>query len=238
MPSGRRGWNGWVHVEAVVRRQIRLATGHEIRQREFFWAAATLRMQHPNRRFSAGKWIDQLDLPHPLAPISAVLLQHARPGRSQSLRKCLTERVCRAVEVSVGPPSEVLRAIQYFLHAHFEDRVGVCAHPRTARRDVAQQRVEHNACLPLMQRIDPNQHTIHRHELIAYFIREFLIENCRLRVNTDRAEFLKHAMKAVVLRRGRAPCLVVAAPKHRYSTRFACHRLSHSFDRTPWILVP
>ena len=71
--------------DAAVGREIRLTTGHEIRQRQLFRHAAALRMQHPNRRCSAGKWIDQFDLPDPLAGVTAILLQHPRPGRSQPL---------------------------------------------------------------------------------------------------------------------------------------------------------
>ena len=100
------------------------------------------------------------------------------------------------------------------------------AHPGTACRDVAQQRVERCASFPVLQRIDPYQHTVHRQKLIANLVRKFLVENCRLGVKTNRGEFLEHATKAIVLWRRRASSLAITAPDHRHSRHSRCHRAS------------
>ena len=61
------------------------------------------------------------------------------------------------IELRVGAPAEMLRAIQHLLHAHLEDHVRMRADPDTARGNVAQQRVEHMPVAAIHDGIDPDQ---------------------------------------------------------------------------------
>ena len=112
----------------------------------------------------AGQLGAQLDLPDPLAAIATVLLQDTRAGRSKPRRECLAKGRGRAVEMGVGAPAKMLRAIQDLFHAHLEDHVGMRADPGTARRHVTQHRVKRLPCLAFVDRIDPDQHAIGRQQ--------------------------------------------------------------------------
>jgi len=81
--------------------------------------------------------------------------------------------------------------------------------------DFPQQRIECSARLPLVDRIDPDQHTIDDQQLLADLIGEFLVVDRRLRIDADRGQFLEDAMKAIVLRRCRAACFGVTTPQDR-----------------------
>jgi hypothetical protein len=201
MPSGRR------------------AQRHEVRQRHLFRHAAATRMQHADLRSIAGRQGNRLDLPHSLAAIAAVLLEHARAGRLQSRREFCAERRRRAVEMRVGAPAEVPGAMQDLLYAHLEDDVRVRADPRTARRHIAQQRVKHRARLALVNRIDPDQHAIDLQELLAHLVCHVIGKHRRLGLDAGICQLLEHAMEAVVLRRGSAACVTIATPEHRHPGR-------------------
>ena len=59
-----------------------------------------------------------------------------------------------------------------YLGAHFEDHIRMGAHPHTARRDLAQQRVEIGAVSPLVNRVHPYKHAIERGELCAHGVED------------------------------------------------------------------
>ena len=114
---------------------------------------------------------NELDLPHALSAIAAVLLENARSCRSKPRRKLFTECAGGAIEMGVGAPAQMLRAVQNFLHAHLEDHIRMRADPDSPGRDVAQHRIERPVLLR-RNRIDPDEHAIGAQQLLAHLVSE------------------------------------------------------------------
>src|SRR5262249_4687691 len=131
-------------------------------------------------------------------------------------REFVVEGVHRAIDVRVGAPAEVLGTVENLLGAHLEDHVGMGAHPRPARRNVAQQGVEHGARPAGIERIDPDEHAVEAEELVAHLVREGLVEHGGRGVDAGPAQLLEDVVIAIVVRRRRAARLAVAAPENRY----------------------
>ncbi len=93
-------------------------------------------MQYPNDRVLTRRWGDELDLPHALAAVAAVLLEHARAGRLDPAGKLMVEFADGAVQMGVGAPAEMLRAVEHLLDPHFEDHVRIGADPHSPGRDL------------------------------------------------------------------------------------------------------
>src|SRR6266446_3266932 len=109
-------------------------------------------------------------------------------------------------------PSKMFRTVQDFFHTHLEDYVGVRADPGSARGYVTQHRVEYRPGLPLMDRIDPHEHSINRQKLLAHLLGDVVGINRRLGMNAKRRQLFEHAVKAIVLRGCGSPYLAIAAP--------------------------
>jgi hypothetical protein len=62
--------------------------------------------------------------------------------------------------------------MEHLLGAHFEDRIGMSAHPHAARRDLAHQRIEIGTVSTLVNRIYPDEHAIERGELCAHGVED------------------------------------------------------------------
>ena len=75
--------------------------------------------------------------------------------------------------------------MKHFLGAHFEDHIGMRAYPDAARGDLAQQCVKLGAVVPLVNRIDPNEHAIKPGELRAYDVDNIVLIDHRYRVDAD-----------------------------------------------------
>ncbi len=95
------------------------------------------------------------------------------------------------------------------------------ADPGTARRDIAQQRVEHGPGLALMDRIDPHEHAIDRQKLLAHLVGDVLVVDRGLGIDAERRQLFEDAVKAIVLRGCGAPCLAITAPENCNSIRFS-----------------
>ena len=85
--------------------------------------------------------------------------------------------------------------------------------------DFSQQRIERRARLPLMEWIDPHEHTIDRQQLLADLIGEFLVVHRSLRIDADRGQIFEDRMKAIVLRRCSAPCFGVTRQRSAIAGR-------------------
>jgi hypothetical protein len=166
----------WLIDDAATGREIGFATRHEV----------PLRMQHLHALRDL-RSADQLDLPDTLATIAAVLLEHARSRRPQARRKLLSEGRCGSIEMRIGAPSEMLRAVQDLFHPHLEDGVGMGADPRPAGRDFAKQGIELMPRLARVQRVDPDKDPVRGQELITNFIREGLVINGGFGIDADGA---------------------------------------------------
>jgi len=141
-------------------------------------------MQHRSCRAATRRQVDLLDLPDALAAVVAVLLQDAWTSRLKSGRERLAERKRGAVKLGVGASTQMLSAGQDLFHPHLQDHVGMCTHPATARCNIAEQCIEHGPALALIQRVNPDQHTVDRQKLRAHFIGKCFIEHRRLGTNT------------------------------------------------------
>ena len=109
--------------------------------------------------------------------------------------------------------------MQNLFHAHFENHVGMSADPRSARRNIAQHRIEHSSCLSVLDRVDPDEHPVEPQELLANLVDEVVSINRRFRVNADGAQLLEYAAVAVVPRRRFAACLAITTPEQRHPAR-------------------
>jgi hypothetical protein len=172
----------------------------------------------------------QLDLPHTLAAIAAVLLDDARPGEAQLRRKLRGEFAGAAVEPGIGAPAEMPGTVQDLLHPHLQDDVRVGADPGALRGDLAQQRVERFPRLALVDRVDPHQDAVGGEQLRADLVGEGLIVDRGLGVDAERRQFFEDPVKAAVLRRRVAPRLGVAARQHGNLVRF---RIGNSSGHAP-----
>ena len=148
-------------------------------------------------------------------PDRAAALSGPPGGGGEPRRKRVAERAGRAVDVGVGAPAEMPGAVEDVLRAHLEDRVGMRADPRTARRDVAQHGVEHRTRPAVVERIDPHEHAVDREQLVAHLVGESLVEHGRLGVDAGPLQLLEHGAIAIVVRRRRKARRAVAAPDHR-----------------------
>ena len=85
-------------------------------------------------------------------------------GRNRAnLDALLREVATRGVWVSAHPDVIVkMGTMEHLLGAHFENHIGMGAHPHAARRNFAQQRVEIGAVASLVNRVDPDEHSIER----------------------------------------------------------------------------
>ncbi len=78
--------------------------------------------------------------------------------------------------------------MKHLLGAHLEDHIGVGAHPEAARRYLAEQRVKNGAVAPLVNRIDPDEHTIEPEELCAHGGEDIVLVDHRFRIDADIGE--------------------------------------------------
>ena len=67
--------------------------------------------------------------------------------------------------------------------------------------------------LPVMDRIDPDQHAVDRQQLLADLVDDVVVVNRGLGVDAERGQLLEDAMEAIVLRCRCPPRLMVAAPE-------------------------
>src|SRR4051812_18918794 len=194
--------------------EISVASAHEFIKRHILDDAAALGMKNAHPHHVVGRGRYRLDLPHALAPVATVLLQNARPFLPEERWKLQTEFRRGPIKVYIAAPAEMLRPVQHLLDAHFKNDIGMGTDPRSMRGDFPQQWIERRPCLPLVDRIDPDENTPRLQELVATLIAERLIVDGRLGLNAGRRQFLEDAMKAVVLRRCVAPHLSIATPQH------------------------
>jgi len=119
------------------------------------------------------------------------------------------------VQMGVGAPPEMFRAVQNLFDAHLEDNVGMCADPRASCRDAAQHGVKHVPRPALVNRIDPDEDAVKSQKLIADFARDVVGIDHGQRVDAERKQFFEHPAIAVVVRRRGAPRFLITTPDYR-----------------------
>src|SRR5262245_48405892 len=180
----------------------------EIAEPQLLRHAASTRVQY------AHHWvIEHLDLPHALSAVAAVLLQNTRTCRKQPPRKLVVQAGGIAIEMRVGTPAEVPGAVQYLLHGHFQDHVGMHTDPRAARRDVSQQCVKHTPASSTDDGVDSHQHAVEAEKLSTHFIDGLVGIHRGLSVNALPGEGFEHSGKTRGGRNYAASGLAITAPR-------------------------
>jgi hypothetical protein len=164
--------------DTSVGREITLAACHELGQWKFFEQAAAAPFQNAHKACLAGRRGHQLDPPNPDTAIAAVPLDDPRSRRLQPRGECGGKFARRAVELGIGSPPEISRPVQDLFDTHLEDHVGVRTDTGPARCDITEHRIELRAVLPLMDRIEPYEHAIDRHELPAWRMSAMALIGC------------------------------------------------------------
>jgi hypothetical protein len=75
--------------------------------------------------------------------------------------------------------------VQHLFDAHLQRHVRMRADPHGTIRDIAQHGIEREPVPPILDRMDPDQHAIHRQQLIAHFLGRSLATDRRRRPDTD-----------------------------------------------------
>src|SRR5258708_25285988 len=99
--------------DAPLGGEIALASVHEFAEGQNLRHAAAACVQYPNDRVLARRWGHELDFPHALAAVAAVLLEYARAGRLEPAGKLSVEFACCTVQMGVGAPAEMFCAIEH-----------------------------------------------------------------------------------------------------------------------------
>src|SRR5262249_5232046 len=205
---------------AAIVPEIVGAARHERVQRDVFRHTAAPRFQHPRtfRRFG-----EQLDLPHPLAAITPVPLEHPRTGCPQTRRKLGAEGLRRSIDMRVSAPTETPGSMKALLHAHLQDDVGVSADPDAPSRDLAQHRVEHGPGPAVGNRVDPDQDSRYAQELRAHLVDHVIGIHRGFGADIAAREGLKDPAESARLGRCRLACLAVPSPQQRHRADFLGH---------------
>ena len=132
----------------------------------------------------------------PCPPLPRFCLRTRGPPRLKPRRKRFAECASGAVEVGVGAPAQVLRAMKDFFHAHLQDHVGVCTDPDAPGRNVPQHCIERSPVFVLLgNRIDPDKYAIHIQELFSHLVGDLIRIDRGLRGNSDLGEFFEDALE-------------------------------------------
>src|SRR5580704_8466277 len=126
----------WLIDDAPLGGEIAFAAAHEVAEDDILRQTAAACVQYPDDRILPRRCGDELDLPHSLSAVAAILLEHARARRLEPGGKLIVEFPHRAVEMGVGAPAKMLRAVKHLLDAHLEDHVGMGADPDFPGRDL------------------------------------------------------------------------------------------------------
>ncbi len=112
--------------------------------------------------------------------------------------------------------------MEHLLGAHFEDHIGMGAHPHAARRDLAQQCVEIGSVTPLVSRIDPDEHAIERGEPCAHGVEDIVLIDHRFRIDTDLGKRREHGLEPAGLWRGTAARRFITPPEDSDVAEASC----------------
>ena len=135
----------------------------------------------------------------------------------QTRRETLIEVFNRWIEIRIGTPAKLARAIEHLLDAHLENDVGMGAHPDTTRSDFLQQRVEPRSVLARDERVDPDEHAVGGEETHADLFFRLLGINDQFGHETDVVEGRDNKMVSRLIER-RQLGFRIAAPNERNPT--------------------
>ena len=86
------------------------------------------------------------------------------------------------------------------------------AHPDAARRNLAQQRIEFGSITPLVNWINPDEHTIDCGELCAHGAENIILIDHRFGIDADVSERREDSLEPAAICRGTTASSLVAAP--------------------------
>src|SRR4029077_187912 len=112
--------------------------------------------------------------------------------------------------------------MEHLLGAHFEDHIGMGAHPHAARRDLTQQCVEIGAVTPLVNRIDPDEYAIKSGEPWARAVEDIVLIDYRFRIDTDLGERCEHGPEPAGLGRDTAARRLLTPPEDSDAAEASC----------------
>ena len=112
--------------------------------------------------------------------------------------------------------------MEHLLGAHFENHIGMGAHPHAARRNFAQQRVEIGAVASLVNRVDPDEHAIERGELCAQGVEDIVFIDDRFRIDPDIGECPEYGLEPTGLWRSTTTRRFIAPPEDGNAAEASC----------------
>jgi hypothetical protein len=121
-------------------------------------------------------------------------------------------RLGRSIEGRIATPAHRAGTMEHLLGAHLEDHIGMGAHPDSARRDLAQQRVKIDAAASLVNRVHPDEHAIECGELCAHRVEDIIFVDYWVRIDADIGKRREDGLESAVLWRGTAARRFVATP--------------------------
>ena len=141
-----------------------------------------------------------------------MLLEDERPVFGQTFGQLIAKLLGRAVQLRLGAPTHARGVHEHLLGAHPQNHVRVGAHPHPGLPDLAKQRIELRAVETVLNRVDPDQHSIEFEQLIANGIHGLIGVHDRHRIDSERRKGTKHL--AQLARRGDRDVRVRRVPLH------------------------
>src|SRR3569833_3805837 len=122
-----------------------------------------------------------VDLPAPVAPVPAILLENPRLSGRQPRGKFLPELIEAGVPVRVAAPAHLARTQEDVLGPHLPDGVRMGALEDAAVRHLAKERVEDRPVAALFDRVHPDKNAIYAQQLLPDFVHQLITIDRRLR---------------------------------------------------------
>ena len=148
-----------------------------------------------------GLLVEQFDLPHPVAAVAPALLQDDSTAFTKPGRETSRELFGRAVEIDVGAPADVPGAEQHFLGSQLQNHAGIRGDPDALRRGLEKHSVQVPSVGAVLNRIDPDQDTVEREQLVPNLVDRAVLEHHRAEVHRQPAERLVQRCEAVAFLR-------------------------------------
>jgi hypothetical protein len=163
---------------------------------------------------------------HTPSTVAAVLFEDPGSRQLQPQRKFLMECFGGAIQMGVGAPAKMSRAVKHLFRAHLEDYTRMRTDPNAVTCDVTQHRIKHCPVSPGKKWVDPDQHSIACEKLGANLIHYIIGIERGFWFNAKRGQGLENAIKSILPWRCRVPLGDVPGPQQRQLHGTFYHRLS------------
>src|SRR5262249_23589350 len=159
--------------------KVRRAAAIEFAERDSLLAAAALGVPGSNdgfrprqRRWAAAVIVlkmiyRQLDFPHAVAAVAAVLLEHPRLAGGEPQREFVDHLIHSGVKMRVRAPPEIACAKEDLFRPQLENDIRMRADKNAAGGDIAQHDIEDRSVAPAFDGIDPHEDTVEAHQLLS-----------------------------------------------------------------------